>query len=263
MEGGVVSIPQPLGRVGGKEMAILPDHHIKKLVKSGKLVINPFDEKLVHPASYDLCLGGKILASPLGPDELGATIELNEKKSSYWIQTGQMVGVISAEWMELPLDLCGGDFGIRSEYARRGIVAFGGVQLDPGWRGRLTLNLQNVGPEPVKITLNDPIFTVVFYRLEEPAEEGYSGNYQDQDDFPQEQYDYILSAHTTSLAEIPTLRQEMAKLNVLLEELEERLPDPDEGLELNPEFERSLHEACQKPHVSPITPDEAWERFNL
>ncbi|MFQ5826120.1 MAG: hypothetical protein ACE5IA_02075, partial [Dehalococcoidia bacterium] len=159
-------------------MGTLSGRQIVQLVKAGKLVIDPFDESLVQPATYDLRLGSKVLASPLGPDELGATIELNEKSPSYKIQTGQMVAVISAERLELPLDICGGAFGIRSEYARRGIIAFGGVQLDPGWKGRLTLNLQNVGPEPVTIIFNAPLFTVAFNRLDEPAAEGYSGKHQ-------------------------------------------------------------------------------------
>lgn len=236
-------------------MAILSGAQIERLVKARELVIDPFDAALVQPATYDLRLGPRILAGPLSPDILGAVVELSDRSPVFRIQSGQMVSVLSAERLELPLDMSG-RFGIRSEFARRGLNAFGGLQLDPGFRGRLTMNMMNVGPEPLTITLRNPLFSVEFQRLEERADVGYSGTYQDQDDFPQEQYDFILSARTTSLAEIPTLRQEVARLSVLVEELEEKLPDPDEGLELKPEVENRLRHSLQTARDSLLSVDE-------
>lgn len=240
-------------------MSILSGRQIKELVKAGELVIDPFDESLVMPASYDLRVGQKILASPLGPEEFGATVELNHKTPSYRIQTGQMVAVMSKERLRLPLHICSGGFGIRSEYARKGVIAFGGVQLDPGWSGRLVMNLQNVGPEPITITRDAPLFTVEFQRLEEPASEGYVGKYQNQDDFPDDQYEFILSARTTSLAEIPALRKEVARLNVLLQEFEEIL-DPDDGLHLKPSVNERLRRSMQRAPGSLISIEEARRR---
>jgi len=252
-------------------MGTLSGSQIRRAVQSGEIVVRPFDESLVQPASYDLRLGSRVLASPLSPDILGAIVELNEKSPSYNIQSGQMVAVISEEWLELPLAICG-RFGIRSEFARRGMNAFGGPQLDPGFKGRLTINLLNVGPEPVTITRSVPFFTVEFQSLDEPAEVGYDGAYQAQDDFPQDQYDFILEARTTSLAEIPSLRQEVTRLSqgeipalreevvrlgIAIEELEEKLPDPDEGLEIRPEVEKRLRDSLRAPRDSLLSIDEA------
>jgi len=236
-------------------MGILSGAQIERLVKTRELGIDPFDLDLVQPATYDLRVGRKMLASPLSADIIGAVVELNDRSPTYKIQSGQMVGAISAEMLRLPLDICG-RFGIRSGFARRGLNAFGGIQLDPGFEGRLIVNLLNVGPEPITITLGEPLFSVEFQRLEEPAESGYSGAYQYQEDFPQEQYDFIISARTTSLAEIPTLRQEVARLSVLVEELEEKLPDPDEGLELRPEVENRLRNSLQVARDSFLSVDE-------
>lgn len=236
-------------------MATLPDSKIIALVKSGHLVIDPFDETLVQPASYDLLLGNKVLASPLGPDQLGATIILDNRSPSYRIQTGQMVAVLSSETLVFPLDVCSGGFGIRSEYARQGLIAFGGVQLDPGWKGHVTINLQNVGPEPVTITKDTPFFTIEFHRLEEPASNGYSGRHQQQDDFPDDQYEFILGARTTSLAEIPDLRRQVKRLNEIVEYLQTRLPNLDEKLDLR----RKMQEHFQRlPTESPLSPDGNW-----
>lgn len=243
-------------------MGVLSGRQVRELVKSGGLGIDPFDESLIQPATYDLRLGFKILASPLSADKLGVVIELNKDRNTYDIQSGQMVGVLSLEKIHLPLEMSG-RFGIRSAIARKGINAFGGVQLDPGFRGRLTMNLLNVGPEAVTLTLYEPIFTVEFTRLEEEAEFAYSGPYQDQDDFPAEQYNYILSARTTSLAEIPTFRQDIRRLNALIEELEERMADPDEGLELKPEIEKKLIRTSKSSRDSLISAPDMRKKLGL
>lgn len=241
-------------------MGILSGAQIKRSVDEGHLIVEPFDDEMVQPASYDLRVGHKILASPLSPAILGATVELNDLSPSYDVQSGQMISVLSLEKLRLPLDLCG-RFGIRSSFARRGVNAFGGLQLDPGFRGRLVMNLLNVGPEAIRITLGDPLFTVEFQRLEEPAEEGYVGTYQDQDDFPPDQYAFILNARTTSLAEIPLLRQEVIRLNVLIEELHEHLPDPDAGWELRPEVEERLRRSLAAPSDRLLSIDEVREKL--
>jgi len=241
-------------------MGILADWQIKKMVESGKLSIDPFNHEQIQPASYDLRLGTKILASPISSEILGKIVILTKEKPSYSILSGQMVGVISHETLKLPLELCG-RFGIRSSFARLGITAFGGLQLDPGFKGRLIMNLLNVGPEPVPLHLDDVLFSIEFEKLDEPAELPYSGPYQDQDDFPEEQYNYILRAHTTSLAEIPTLRTEISRLSNLIEELEEVLPDLDTGLELKPEIIDRLKKSRKLPSSALISLDEMQKRI--
>jgi len=243
-------------------MAVLSGKQITRLVEGKSLKIKPFYKKQIQPATYDLSLGKRILASPLGPEKLGEVVDLSLKCPSYNIQSGQMVAVISLERLEIPLDICG-RFGVRSYYARLGINAFGGLQLDPGFRGKLTMNLLNVGPEPVPITMKTPIFSVEFERLEEPAEVPYSGQYQDQDDFPDDQYNFILSARTTSLAEIPTLRMEIAHLSNVIEELEESLPDPDVGFEIRPEIMERLQRSSALPHRALISIEKIRKELGI
>jgi len=220
-------------------MGTLTGRQIKNLVASRELVIYPFDEQQIQPASVDLKVHHKLLASPLGENQLGRVVDLRDEVDGYKIAPGQMVGILSFELLEIPINLSG-RFGIRSFFARKGLNPFGGIQLDPGFKGRLTLNLLNVGPEPIAIKYKDPIFSIEINRLEEDAEKPYNGPYQNQDDFPADQHNYILNARTTSLAEIPTLRKQVSILNGLLEELEDRIPDPDDGLELRPDIEELL-----------------------
>ena len=122
------------------------------------------------------------------------------------------------------------------------------------------MSLLNVGPEAVHIKFKEAIFSVEFSRLEEDAEE-YKGEYQDQEDFPADQYNYILSARTTSLAEIPMLRNELNLLSGLFEEFGELLRDPDSGLELRPEVRQRLLESSKTPRESLLSSEDILARL--
>ena len=71
------------------------------------------------------------------------------------------------------------------------------------------------------------------------------------------------AAGMTSLAEIPALRGEVARLNILIEELVEMLPDPDEGLVLRPEIEARLLESLKTPHDDLISTDDIRKKLRL
>jgi dCTP deaminase len=220
-------------------MAILSGDLIRQLVRTNKLVIEPFNDDAVEPASYDLRLGKRALISPKG-DERGRAADLDkEPNQKLIIHPGQYVAILTEERLGLPSDICA-RFGLKSNLARKGLMSFGGIQVDPGFRGRLAISLFNVGPENIEIVVGSPTFTIEFERLDAPTSKPYSGQYQDQDDFPAEQYNFILRAHTVSLAEIPDLREQVKQLNnrlsivdVLREDIEELLGDPDRDLEIN------------------------------
>ena len=111
--------------------------------------------------------------------------------------------------------------------------------------------------------MKEPIFSVEFERLEEPSEVPYSGPYQDQDDFPDDQYNFILSARITSLAEIPTLRMEIAHLSNVIEELEESLPDPDIGFEIRPEIIERLQKSSALPRRALISIEKIRKELGI
>ena len=132
-------------------------------------------------------------------------------------------------------------------------MAFGGIQVDPGFEGRLAISLINVGPETIKIKYREALFTIEFSELEEPSTIPYKGEYQYQDDFPAEQYDFIISAHTVSLAEIPDLRKQVKEINNRLEivddmysDMEEIIEYIEEGQELSNEVAERLDNCIQK-----------------
>lgn len=242
-------------------MATLTGRQIRQMVERGELEIKPFEPSLVEPASYDLRLHEKLLASPLGPNDHGEIRVLSQTSPVYAVQPGQMVGAMSLETIAMPLTLSG-RFGIRSEFTRRGLIAFGGLQLDPGWRGRLVMSLLNVGPEPLVLHWHEPFFSIELSRLEEAAEP-YEGRYQEQLDFPQDQADEILSARTTSFAEIPLFRSQINQLNTLMEDLLDQLSDPDAELSVSKSVLDRLNASLQRSNDEFVSHEEIWTKLGM
>lgn len=243
-------------------MAILSADDIIKLVHEGPLRIQPFDEDAVQPASYDLRLGKRVLISPIGKEKGRAADLDKEKDQKIAVKPGQFVAILTEEELELPNGVCA-RFGLKSNLARKGLMAFGGIQVDPGFIGRLAISLFNVGPESIELKLGEPMFTIEFENLENPTTKPYDGEHQHQTDFPAEQYNFILGAHTVSLAEIPDLKHDiiqiknrLAVIDVLREDIGELLEDPDRGLELRDEVKDRLKKCIalgskdQKRHVA-------------
>ena len=127
---------------------VLSDQTIRRLAEDG--VIRGFHEDGLQPASYDMRLFPTILVSPTRY-ESGHMVELTqEADNKYAVDTGRFVGVLTEESLSMPLDVSA-RFGLRSEFTRCGLVAFGGIQVDPGFKGRLAISLFNAGPEPIEM----------------------------------------------------------------------------------------------------------------
>lgn len=201
-------------------MAVLSDRSIRRLQQAGDLKIEPFFEDGLQPASYDLRLHWKILVSPTRYSRGGVIDLRGQPETKYAVEPGRFVGILSEEVLGMPLDLAA-RFGVRSEYTRQGLVAFGGIQIDPGFKGRMAMSLFNAGPEPVGLALGRKVFTIEFQSLDAPASGPYVGAYQGQEDFPQDQEEFILNAHTVSLAEINHLPVELGQIR---QQLLARLP---------------------------------------
>lgn len=185
-------------------MAVLSRELIDKLVEAKVLKIDPFykAEPGTQPASYDLRLGNKILIR-------GRPVDLAQEK--FMIRPGQFVAALTEEVLTLPADICG-RFGVKSSFARKGLIAFGGIQIDPGFNGRVVVSFFNVGPEPIELKTGEPMFTLEFHRLEEPTKYPYAGEYQNQEDFPDDQSEFIIKAQTTCLEKFPEVEEGVRQL---------------------------------------------------
>jgi dCTP deaminase len=183
---------------------ILSDRQIREAVKGGELSIEPFDERQIQPATYDLRVG-----------EQGITTStkklVNIREAGYLlIHAGDFAIVKVLEEIKLSSQHTG-RFGLRSKYARKGLIATTGPQVDPGYHGRLTIVLTNLAPGPVSLPCKDDFISVEFHRLEEPSMKPYSGPYQDQLNLGPEEIEAITEGAGMAISEVITTLRSLAQ----------------------------------------------------
>ena len=183
---------------------ILTDKQIEEAYRRGDIVINPFEESQIQAATYDLRVGEK-----------GATTSakklVNIRETGYLILQPGDFGVITV-FEEIRLGpQYAARFGLRSKYARKGLIATKGPQIDPGYHGRLILGITNLTPRPVSLSYKDDFVSVEFHRLEEPSTKPYSGPYQDKMDIGSEEIEFITEREGMALSEVLTTLRSLSE----------------------------------------------------
>lgn len=85
------------------------------------------------------------------------------------------------ERFNMPNDLMGKVMN-KSTWARLGLDTSMTTNIEPGWRGYLTLELRYSGWKPLKVPAGVGIAQVIFEKITEPRT--YVGKYQDQENRP-------------------------------------------------------------------------------
>jgi dCTP deaminase len=174
----------------------MSDREIKEALERGDLVIKEFDEKQVNPASYDARLGDQTFKTR---PERG--LVRSSSKGVIIIEVGEFAILTTHEHFKIPNNMAG-QIGLRSHYARKGLILLSGPQIDPGFKGMLVLGVYNVGPKDIAIPYLEPICTIEFHRLNVPATQPYKGEYQDQIAIPTKDIEFFAEAKGATLAEV-------------------------------------------------------------
>jgi dCTP deaminase len=189
---------------------ILTNKQIEEACRKGDILIDPFEVGQVQAATYDFRVGAQ-----------GATTtskKLVDIKSNGFIllQPGDFGVLTVLEELRLGPQYVG-RFGIRSKYARKGLIATTGPQIDPGYHGRLILGVTNLTPRPISLPYKDDFVSVEFHRLEEPSTKPYGGPYQDKMELGAEEIESITETEGMALSEVITtlrsLSANVAKLS--------------------------------------------------
>ncbi len=163
-------------------MSVLSDQTIRELVDCGRIRIEPWDRELVQPASVDLRLGDSFRVFH---NHRAAAIDLREppgnlteevivpREDSFVIHPGEFCLGRTLEWVELPDDIVARIEG-KSSLGRLGLIVHATAGFcDPGWRGTLTLELNNLTRVPIKLYPGLLIAQLSFMALDRPAERPY------------------------------------------------------------------------------------------
>lgn len=145
------------------------DRWIKTFGEAGG--ISPFNPEAVNPASYDISLGAEVV------------LFTNEGKSprQEWnlsnggnviLHPGEKAIVVTNETIKTPVDIAV-TARLKSSLAREMIVSPMGLFIDPGYEGKITFCLINMGQNPYELRLGRRVGQFIFHALSEPAEVPY------------------------------------------------------------------------------------------
>lgn len=160
---------------------ILSDKSIKEKINTGEISISPFSQDSLQPASYDLHLDKNIMyfntdenniidvKKPV--DELMIKTQISD--SGFVIEPHQLVLANVIEITGVDSKHVGRLEG-KSSLARIGLIihATAGF-LDPGNKLRLTLEMVNLSPLPIRIYVGMKIAQIAFEELDTPCEKPY------------------------------------------------------------------------------------------
>ncbi|MEK7085480.1 MAG: dCTP deaminase [Patescibacteria group bacterium] len=162
---------------------ILSDKTLKSMIDSGELVVNPIDAQSIQPASIDCRLGDHFLIMEQNQMEiisLDSEIKYREiTGDSIIIPPHSFLLATTREYIEVPADLTAFVEG-RSSIGRIGLFIQNAGWIDPGFKGRITLELYNASSLPIKLQAGKRICQLVFCKMDKAAAKPYSGKYQGQ-----------------------------------------------------------------------------------
>ena len=111
-----------------------------------------------HPASYDLRLGDKVYVA-------GEWIRVSQLlEETLTIPAFGLCYVVMYETVNLPADLAA-EYDIRQEYLNQGLTVQTGLQIDPGYEGKIWMLLFNFTDNPVPIPHKNRIATIEFHKV--------------------------------------------------------------------------------------------------
>jgi dCTP deaminase len=170
---------------------ILSDRDIRKQIDSGRLVIEPFDERMIQPSSVDLRVDRtfRIFANTRYPyidvrqpmEDLTEEVDVKDGEA-FILHPGEFVLGSTLERVTLPDDLVARIEG-KSSLGRLGLLIHSTAGfVDAGWSGHLTLELSNVANLPITIYPGMKIGQLCLFEMTSPAERPYGdrGKYQGQ-----------------------------------------------------------------------------------
>lgn len=163
-------------------MPVLSDRDIKERLKRGDLVIEPLDNvEKIQGACVDLSLGTEFrifkyteeaMIDSKNPKEY--TEFVNKKDGNHLIiHPGEFILGITKERIKVPDDMVAYVDG-RSSIGRLGLTAhITSGWVDPGFSGKLVLEISNLGRMPVTLYPGMKICKILFLKLTSPSETPY------------------------------------------------------------------------------------------
>jgi dCTP deaminase len=164
---------------------ILSDRTIRDEIKAGRIVLDPFDDAMVQPASVDVRLDHyfRVFLNHTMPvidvkqnlEELTRLVEIDvsDPDRTFVLHPGEFVLGSTFERVALPDDTVARIEG-KSSLGRLGLLIHSTAGfIDPGFDGHITLELSNVASLPITLYPGMKIGQISFLRMTTPADVPY------------------------------------------------------------------------------------------
>jgi dCTP deaminase len=161
---------------------VLSDRTILQLIGEGRIGIEPFDPTDVQPSSVDLHLGADFQVfrnsryAYIDPslEQAGLTERVDASPDEpFVLHPGEFVLGTTLERVTLPDDIVARLEG-KSSLGRLGLLIHSTAgYVDPGWDGRLTLELSNVANLPIVLTPGMEVGQISFSQMTTPVDRPY------------------------------------------------------------------------------------------
>ncbi|MBM3743334.1 MAG: dCTP deaminase [Actinobacteria bacterium] len=161
---------------------LLSDRDIAAEIKGGRVVVEPFEAKMIQPSSVDVRLDRffrvfenhryEVIDPSIEQPEL--TREVAVAPNEFFIlHPGEFVLASTYEVITLPDDIAGRLEG-KSSLGRLGLLTHSTAGfIDPGFSGHITLELSNVANLPVRLYPGMKIGQLCLIKLSSSAEHPY------------------------------------------------------------------------------------------
>lgn len=138
-----------------------------------RLVVTPLLQGAIGSAGMDVRLGNRFIVfqrsaatrfDPLSTEDDPRSLQREVVQpwgDAFVLHPGELVLATTIEYLRLPRDLTG-QVITRSSYGRLGLITATAIQVNPGFRGCLTLELVNLGEVPLLLTPGERIAQLTF-----------------------------------------------------------------------------------------------------
>jgi dCTP deaminase len=167
---------------------ILSDFDLMNVIKSKRLVVDPFVEELVKENGIDLRLSDEIarqasprsdfVMDPTKEEDVKAAYKIEKNAKQYIIGPHEHVLLSSMEFIGMPDDLVG-FVELRSTWGRHGL-SIPPTIIDVGFRGTITLEVVNNAPYKIVLRPGMRFAHAVFAKTNSKVEKTYKGTYNEQ-----------------------------------------------------------------------------------
>ena len=161
---------------------LLSDRDIASEISAGRVVVEPFDAKMIQPSSVDVRLDRffrvfenhryEVIDPSVEQPDLTREVAVAPEEF-FILHPGEFVLASTYEVITLPVDIAGRLEG-KSSLGRLGLLTHSTAGfIDPGFSGHITLELSNVANLPVKLYPGMKIGQLCLIKLSSPAEHPY------------------------------------------------------------------------------------------